>query len=180
MNLVYETNNTLYHHGVKGMRWGHRKNPISIKAAGHRAYAKVFELNEKTYRKSNPTLSSMNKNAKNEQLKKAEKAQKEANERYAQKQSKKEAHKNYSDDHTRAKALKKKRLSQMSNAELKELNNRMQLESQYKNLKKQNISVGQKFVKDVAYESGKQIAAEYTKKYAKEGIKLVGMALSKK
>lgn len=27
MNLVYETSNTLYHHGVKGMRWGHRKGP---------------------------------------------------------------------------------------------------------------------------------------------------------
>lgn len=25
MNLVYETNSTLYHHGVKGMRWGRRK-----------------------------------------------------------------------------------------------------------------------------------------------------------
>lgn len=115
-------NNTLYHYGVLGMRWGRRKGSAS----------------------SGSTKSSK------------------------------------SEDHVRAKALKKKKLSQLSNAELKELNNRMQLESQYKNLKRQNISAGQKFVKDVAYESGKQLAAEYTKKYAKKGIELVGMTLGKK
>lgn len=119
-------NNTLYHHGIKGMRWGRRKSSTS---------SGTTKSKRSSYQ---------------------------------------------SEDHIRSRSLKKKKLSQLSNAELKELNNRMQLESQYKNLKKQNISVGQKFVKDVAYESGKQIAAEYTKKYAKEGIKLVGMALRKK
>lgn len=75
-----------------------------------------------------------------------------------------------SDDHIRSRELKKKKLSELSNAELKELNNRMQLESQYKNLKRQNISTGQKFVKDVGYETSKNIASEYAKKYAKAGI----------
>ena len=78
--------------------------------------------------------------------------------------------KRYSEDHVRAKALKKKRLSQLSNAELRELNNRMQLENQYKSLKKQRISTGQKFVQDVAYETSKNLASEYAKKYAKKGI----------
>lgn len=119
-------NNTLYHYGVLGMKWGRRKS-----------------------RSSSSSI-----------------------------RSKRSA--NDSSDHTRAKELKKKKLSQLSNAELKELNNRMQLESQYKNLKRQNISAGQKFIKDVAYESGKQLAAEYTKKYAKKGIELVGMTLGKK
>lgn len=79
-----------------------------------------------------------------------------------------------SEDHLRAASLKKKKLNQLSNAELRELNNRMQLESQYKNLKRQNVNAGQKFVKDVAYETSKQIASEYTKKYAKKGIRYVG------
>lgn len=87
---------------------------------------------------------------------------------------------NKSEDHVRAKQLKKKKISQLSNAELRELNNRMQLESQYKNLKKQNISTGKKFVHDVVYESSKELTKDYTKKYAKKGIELVGMALSKK
>lgn len=75
-----------------------------------------------------------------------------------------------SEDYTRAKTLKKKKLSELTNAELKELNNRMQLESQYKNLKKQNISMGQKFVTDVAYETAKNTVSSYAQKYAKQGI----------
>ena len=78
-----------------------------------------------------------------------------------------------SEDHIRAKNLKKKKLSELSNAELRELNNRMQLESQYKNLKKQNVSIGRKFIQDVAYETAKNTTSEYAKKYAKEGIAYV-------
>lgn len=85
-----------------------------------------------------------------------------------------------SEDYLRAKKLKKKRLSQLSNAELKELNNRMQLESQYKNLKKQDISAGRKFVKDVGYETAKGITSEYAKKYAKIGIKYIADAAKNK
>lgn len=85
-----------------------------------------------------------------------------------------------SEDYLRAKALKKKRLSQLSNSELKELNNRMQLESQYRNLKKQNVNAGRKFVQDVAYETAKNTAADYAKKYAKKGIAAVGTKLMTK
>ena len=75
-----------------------------------------------------------------------------------------------SEDHLRAKELKKKKLSQLSNAELKELNNRMNLESQYKNLKRNNVSAGRKFVQGVLYEVAKNTASDYARKYAKEGI----------
>ena len=79
-----------------------------------------------------------------------------------------------SDDYLKAKELKKKKMSQLSNAELRELNNRMQLESQYKNLTRQNVSSGRKFVKDVMYEVGKNVTAEYAKKYSKQGLEYVG------
>ena len=89
----------LAHHGVKGMRWGVRryqredgsltsagkkqklknehkneaeKKRGSLKGAGHRALGKVYELNEKAYDKlGNKTLASMNRAAKEQQLKKA-------------------------------------------------------------------------------------------------------------
>lgn len=85
-----------------------------------------------------------------------------------------------SEDYVRAKALKKKKLSQLSNSELKELNNRMQLESQYRNLKKQNVSAGKKFVQDVAYETAKNTTADYAKKYAKKGISYAAKLATKR
>lgn len=78
--MLYREKDYLAHYGVKGMKWGHRKaQPFSIRAAGHRTAARVYGLNERTYRKSNPTLASMNKAEKTKQLKAAERAQQAAN-----------------------------------------------------------------------------------------------------
>lgn len=118
-------NNTLYHYGVLGMRWGVRRNR-SLSSGG-----------SKSKRKSSK-----------------------------------------SEDYIRAKTLKKKRLSQLSNSELKEINNRMQLENQYKNLKRQHVTVGRKFVNDVAYETVKNISSEYARKYTKKGIQFIGNRLN--
>lgn len=107
MNYVIKpTENDIQHHGILGQKWGKRqgppypldgsdhsaaekkagwkksldgKNALSIKAGAHKALAKVYSINEKTYAKSNKTLSSMNRAAKEAQLKKAAAAQKEAN-----------------------------------------------------------------------------------------------------
>ena len=85
----------LYHYGVPGMRWGHRKaQPFSVKAAGHRTMAKVYGLNERTYKKSNKALSSINATAKNNQLKLAAKAQAEANAKREAKTARKQSIKN--------------------------------------------------------------------------------------
>lgn len=85
-------NGELYHYGVKGMKWGHRKRqPFSVSAAGHRTMARVYGMNERVYKKSNKALSSMNATAKNRQLKLAEQAQAQANAKRAAKVQRKDA-----------------------------------------------------------------------------------------
>ncbi len=82
----------LTHHGIKGQKWGQRRfqnedgtwtaagkerygdddgSPRSFKGNIHRALAANYGLNAKVYSKSNKVLASMNKQAQNEQLKKA-------------------------------------------------------------------------------------------------------------
>ena len=53
----------------------------------------------------------------------------------------------------------------MSNAELRQLNERLQLERNYKSLTTTELAPGQKFASDVLKESGKEVAKQYTKKY---------------
>lgn len=103
----FYTDEELAHHGILGQKWGVRrfesagghltaagkarydgdkvsskeKNAFSVKAAGHKALAKVYGANEKVYSKSNKKLSKLNSTAKEDQEKKAKEAQKEANER---------------------------------------------------------------------------------------------------
>jgi len=68
-----------------------------------------------------------------------------------------------SEDSRSAKSLRKKKLSEMSNDELRKLNTRLQLERQYKDLTKKDTSKAQKFVSDVLRESGKNLASKYVK-----------------
>lgn len=65
-----------------------------------------------------------------------------------------------SEDHTTAQNLKKKSLKSLSNSELKKLNERMQLEQNYKNLNPSSISKGSKIVKGVLA-AGTTVASIY-------------------
>lgn len=77
---------------------------------------------------------------------------------------------NQSEDHKKKTTLKKKRISEMSNSELKDLNNRLQLEKQYKDLTRAEISPGKKFVTDVLTNAAKQTASQYVSKYMSKGV----------
>jgi hypothetical protein len=75
-----------------------------------------------------------------------------------------------SSDHVTTTAIKKKKLSQMSNAEIKKLSERLQLEKSYKELSKKQVSDGERIVKESLVNGAKQaltpIIAENTAKIA--------------
>lgn len=95
----------------------------------------------------------------------------------------------WSEDATTVGEIKTKKVKQMSNAELKKINERMRLEREYnqllngdsssKSLPKKVVSSGTKFVSDVVKESGKELAKEYAKSNMKKGAKLVAELLKK-
>ena len=81
-----------------------------------------------------------------------------------------------SEDHLQAQQIKKKKLYEMSNKEIETVTRRMQLEQNYKNLNRQQISRGQKFVTDILTEVGKETA----KSIVRSGVKTGMDALKKK
>lgn len=66
-----------------------------------------------------------------------------------------------SSDHATASVLKKKRLNEMSNEELKKLTARLQLEKQYKDLTKKEVGAGRKFVGEVMTGVAKQATSKF-------------------
>lgn len=178
----YNYSNELYHYGVKGMKWGVRKDKyVTVRQA-----VKNAKKAGKQARKE--SLAADKENLKG-QLGGWRKAVKNGSKAYkqAQKESfardnaynKELRNKNKSEDYLRARELQKKPVSQLSNSELRELNTRMQLETQYRDLNKKNVSSGEKFIKDVAYETAKNTVSDYGRKYAKKGIEYILSANSK-
>ena len=68
-------------------------------------------------------------------------------------------------DHKEKMRIKSKSISEMSNAELKTVNERLQLEKRYKELATEDLSRGQRFVRDMLLNSAKNTATQQTSKY---------------
>jgi hypothetical protein len=77
---------------------------------------------------------------------------------------------NWSDDARTAADIRTKKVKQMSNAELRKLNERTRLEQEYAQLNKRHKSAGQKFVSDVLVNASKETAKQYVTEYMKKGI----------
>jgi hypothetical protein len=87
--------------------------------------------------------------------------------------SKKTKEDSYSEDYKKKVSLKKKKPSQMTNAELKTLNERLQLEKQYKDLTRSETTAGKKFVADILSNAAKQTASTYVAKYMGKGVEKI-------
>jgi hypothetical protein len=73
-------------------------------------------------------------------------------------------------EHKRAKVLKKKKLKDLSNEEIKALVTRLQLEKQFKELTAKQTGPGEKFVKGVLSSIAKQLLSTFLNKYASQGF----------
>lgn len=77
---------------------------------------------------------------------------------------------NDSPDHKTAKVLKKKKLSEMSNDELKKLTARLSLERQYKDLTKRGPFPGEKLANELVLGTTKQLASKYIANAVESGL----------
>lgn len=75
-----------------------------------------------------------------------------------------------SDDHNKKVKLKRKSLSEMSNAEIKSFNDRMNLEKSYKDLTKAKKSAGRKLFDELIVGSAKETAKAYITKQMKSAV----------
>ena len=75
-----------------------------------------------------------------------------------------------SEDHNKKIILKKKKIHEMSNVELRALNERLQLERQYKDLSKSDKSTAAKTVKDLLANAGKETAKNFVSKAMAKGV----------
>lgn len=116
------------HYGVKGMKWGIRKDRYSGK---RRKYKKSDEPDD-------------------------------------------------SEDYKNAKSIGKKSLNQMTNEEIRQLNQRMQLENQNKQLLEQRRSAGQKFVSDTGRNVLNQSTSQVTGKVIAIGVAVAAGYLAAK
>lgn len=81
--------------------------------------------------------------------------------------------KNQSDDYKKTTTLRKKKIHQLSNAELKVINERLQLERSYKDLSSKDVSPGRKFAQDLLKDVGRETIRDVLKEGIKIGIKAV-------
>lgn len=80
-------------------------------------------------------------------------------------------HRQVSEDHITKTQLKKKHVTEMSNAELKQLNERLQLERQYKDLRKNDVSAGKKRITKLIQDVAMELAKDELKSAGASGLK---------
>lgn len=149
--------NELYHYGILGMKWGirrYQKRDGTLTNAGKRKYNKEMKKLEEEEK--------IIKNKKRTQAK----LDKLESKRRSVSELKKGSEKFYSNSNDKP---KEKSVKSLSDAELREKVNRMQLEKQYNDLSPKQISLGKVFVNRVV----KNVVAPAAEEIGKQALKSV-------
>ena len=182
----------LYHHGVKGMKWGVRRTPAQL---GHKTSAKkktskkdkIDEITKKINEYSLNFESSRKARSERKQTKLQEKTaeQKAREERKQAKEATKQAKEATKQAKVATKQMEKsskkpepkkqvkKPLSELSDEELRERINRLEMEQKYKNLVASNnpkVKNGKDVVNEILTDVGKDLAKQTIKHYGAKGI----------
>ena len=145
----------LYHHGVKGQKWGVRRTAAQL---GHRVAGAASKTGKVLY-KGASKAGKVTGRAVGKGAKKAEKAAiATAKKKYAE-----EKEKRY------YKKLHKKKLSQMTDKEIADLTNRVKQEANLKDIKYESrVQNARKFYKNVAQKPLETVVTVYAKEAAKK------------
>lgn len=182
---TYNHTNELYHWGIKGMKWGVRRyqnSDGSLTPAGKKRYNSIveskpkgeqpsgwkYQLPDRLKRQSdrdgiNPrgtygTLPDLDRYTIG--------VRKYANPTTAA------GKKRHVEDHSDHSKTYRKDVRTMSDQELRDSLNRLNMERQYAQLTAKEKSTGRKWVESLLTESAKEIAKSYITKYAKKGLEL--------
>lgn len=147
-----DPNDELYHYGVKGMKWGIRRTPEQL---GH------------VTKKARNTAASVSK-AVGSAAKKAGSAVAKA---ASESKQRREAKKKHAEEVKRTQRNSKKKISELTNDELRERIQRMELEQRYRQLTPQQKSKGQAFLSTVGNQVIKPAATNAARQYLEKQLK---------
>lgn len=189
--------NELYHYGVKGMKWGVRRYGLvsrqENKKIGRQTYKETYKVQraDGNSRKESKKMAKqagtkvMSDNARQNRkiikegvkntAKKASNKFNDYNDKYERERREEitkavNIGKNAINNYKAKRNPQREDISQLSDAELRQRINRLQMEKQYAQLTARETSSGKKFVKDVLTNAAKQTATQYAARYMAKGV----------